>query len=49
MGVMYADLSKKGLVVSQKDKIISIISVKTDNFKLLFCFVHISFLSLWLV
>jgi len=36
MGVMYADLSKNGLVVSQKDKKISIISVEVKSLDELF-------------
>ena len=36
MGVMYADLSKNGLVVSQKDKKISIISVEVKSMDELF-------------
>ena len=36
MGVMYADLSKNGLVVSQKDKKISIISVEVKSVDELF-------------
>jgi len=36
MGVMYADLSKNGLVVSQKDKKISIISVEVNSVDELF-------------